>query len=646
MKDEQIYKFMEQLPEEYLDEYLQFHMQHAAEPARAHRLKLFNRLTALLRLRKTAHPYNEIDDLMREAVCNDTARRSTQNDVRISLPEQKQEDYMKTEKQARKLNKAALILIFATVLVIGGTAAAVGYSLHKHNQNSENRLENELSENETPPDLEHAVIRPKLTDQCDQAECHIFAKAQSGFYHAGSWGTEHEHTMSDGRTYITTDHHRLLRYFDEKSGKTAIVCAKPNCLHDGSEFCVATTKNYEIISQYVYLDGYVYAVALDNIEANKNPESCTRFPTVLLRYAPDGTEVTAIATLRESQYQSEGYGYGNFVVEIIAHRGQLWINLPYQELFTVKDSNMNIISGESRGGYELYCYEPEPKKLTVLATTGEPQKDYYPKSSAMMKGVGDYVYYHKVSGDWRDPVKNSGIYRIDCRTGVIEQVLNLKRDKSLYYTVSGNDIYYSFVTTSDFQDPTYTSFFKYNMKTQETTELISFFDLAKTQADWLDQEKTGYDYGRDASIDFANMIAANGCLYIPWCVNDYRKKDEAAGYNYITRFDADGNYETVDLGNAKGTDLPEEYVRSYVAKHGYWNNEDGTYIHIEPEDLTEADIQRAMKDNWLGKAGLTVASVTYDSGSFYFDEQRAVFRMTPDELFGDMNAELILTEIE
>lgn len=649
MKDEQIYQLMKLLPEEYLDEDLQYHMQRAAEPSRPHRLSY--RIAALLRRRKTEPLHNKIDELMRETVCREAARRAKRNHLKVSQTKKKQEDFMKEEKHACKLNKASLLLICAIVLALGGTAAAVGYSLHKQMQDSQNELENELFEDDTPLDLEHAVISPKLTNQLDQAECHQFAKTQSGFYYKGKWkksGTDHEIIMQDSSTYTWYETYPLLRYFDENSGETVTVCAKPNCLHDGNEFCVATTKNYEVISGYVYLDGYVYAVALDNIELNKNPEGCTKFPTVLLRYAPDGTEVTAIATLRESQYQSMGYSYSGMYVEMIAHRGQLWVYLPYNEQFTVKDENMQIVEAESRGGYEMYCYEPETKKVTVLATTGEPQKDYYPYTAGApcMRGIGNYVYFHKVAGDWRDPVKSSGVYRIDCRTGLIEQVLNLKSEKSAFYTVSGDDIYYSFITTSN-QSATDASFFKYDMKTQETTELIPFFDLAKTKADWLDKEKTGYDFGRNADIGFSNIIAAEGYVYVPWNLNDHRDEDETLSYNYITRFDADGNYETVDLGNAKGTELPEDYVRSYVEKNGYWDNK--TETCTKPEDLTEADIQKAIKDQYIGSQPLTFSSLAYDRGYFYFNEFRCVYRITQEELFGDMNVERLFlkdTDIE
>lgn len=593
-----------------------------------------------------------IEEKLREPIRAQKPSRSSltveQNGIRVYQTYYTQEDdYMKRERSERKLHKMYLILIAAAVLTIGGTIAGIAMAEKKHPSGEFDYDDSEIV-NDIPPDLEHAVISPKLTNQLDQAECHQFAKTQSGFYYAGNRGTERQITMENGRVYTITDNCAFLRYFDEKTGETVTVCAKPSCLHDGNEFCVATTKNYEIISKYVYLDGYVYAVALDNIELNKNPEGCTKFPTVLLRYAPDGTEVTAVATLRESQYQSIDYGHSNCDVEIVAHRGQLWIYLPYIEQFETKDANMNIISAESRGAYEMYCYEPETKKVTVLATTGEPQKDYHPYTAGApcMRGIGDYVYFHKISGDWRDPVKSSGVYRIDCRTGVIEQVLDLKREKSAYYTVSGDDIYYSFITTSN-QSATDASFFKYDMKTQETTELIPFFDLAKTKADWLDKEKTGYDFGRNADIGFSNIIAAEGYVYVPWNLNDFRDEDEALSYNYITRFDADGNYETVDLGNAKGTELPEEYVRSYVAKNGYWDNKTETYT--KPEDLTEADIQKAIKDQYIGSDPISSGSLFYDRGYFYFNEFRCVYRITQEELFGDMNVERLFlkdTDIE
>ena len=83
MNDQRLYELMELLPEELLDEDLQFHMQRAAETGKARRS---SRIAAFFRRRKPAVP-NEIDDLMRDAVRHDAPKRTAAQDAKIIIPE-------------------------------------------------------------------------------------------------------------------------------------------------------------------------------------------------------------------------------------------------------------------------------------------------------------------------------------------------------------------------------------------------------------------------------------------------------------------------------------------------------------------------------------------------------------------------------
>ena len=286
-----------------------------------------------------------------------------------------------------------LTLAVSAVLVIGGTAAAVGYSMHKQKKNSENRLENELSENETPPDTENAVIFPKLTNQQDEPEMHCYPQTDSGFFYLEAPdlpaydSEERRDILRQNTAFGAMDYDqapRGLRYYDAESGETVFVCAKPNCLHDGSEFCTATTQNYFALSYPVVLDDAVYLVALDYREYLQNRDNCTKYPTVLLRYAPDGTEVSEIARLYLSETPYHCYA------DLIAHRGQLWINCVYSEELIITDENLDYSNQHQRGKWEMYCFEPQTKKLTTLMTSGELQNEYNPAGgmSCRLEPVG------------------------------------------------------------------------------------------------------------------------------------------------------------------------------------------------------------------------------------------------------------------
>lgn len=515
-----------------------------------------------------------------------------------------QEEYMKKE---RKKARIYLYILAAAMLTIGGTAAAIAYS-SKHNGDSQG--ENSISEE----DLENAVILPNLTDQQDTPDAHGLAKADGGFFFIGG-----EYNPDDAR-YVIAD--AAIRYYDEESGETAYLCAKPNCLHNGSDFCTATTENYLLCSQVVYLDGYVYAIALDQQELLKKPDDCNKFPTVLLRYAPDGTEITPVAQLYFAEDEYE------LTAELIAHRGQLWMNCSYMTEISAYDANMNITDRQQYGRCEMFCYEPETQKLTSLCSSGDWQKDYTPFSSvaADLKGVGDYVYFHKWESDWRDPVKGCGIFRIDCRTGVISQVVDIdnnSRNKDRYYSVSGNHRYYSasgdriYYCLSDYfaTNPEYHVF---DLTTGEDTELLTLETIVQSvYPDFVCDEEV-MQYHR---LMMDSFFVDDTYLHILWT---YYEKDEAETDVYnpyigLTVLDTDGKIvKTVNLRDAEGVERPREILEIQATKYA-------DYFDIKTEKQKNEHLAntKAYIDGW---------GACYDNGTFYLKSDLVQYRLTVEDI--------------
>ena len=626
---------------------------------------------------------NEIEQIIRQ-------------DRKQKKQEQKKKQYVSeveiVKKETRK-SKILLVILAAALLAVGGTAAAVAYRAHKRVQQDD--LESKLTEEETPPDLENAVISPQLTDQQDRPDSHRYAETDSGFFYL-SQSTDYIEVTKDGHTWHEPEYHTGLKYCDLESGDTVFVCAKPNCLHDGSEFCTATTKNYEIASEPVWLDGYVYLIALDKRELLKNPEGCTRFPAVLLRYSPDGTEITEAAQLRLSEHQ---YAIG---AEIIAHRGQLWISCSYEEYWNTYDANMQLTSSETKGLWEMYCYEPESKKLTTLVSSGEAQKGYQTCTiinggsgslnapyASDLKGIGDYVYFHKIKCDWRDPVKDAGIFHIDCRTGVITKDVKLVSNKSVLYQISGNLAYYTF-------DPKYNASFTasdackiccYDMTDGTETQLATMSELAKEVLPDLTEEDWDNTYRQNIFVHMQNLFVAGGKLYLFWTFQDLRNDFTGEQQSFISEFDRTAAPHTVKLDVKM--QLPENIVRQKVEKNGYWGQEK---TWIAPEDITDEDtafirsngcyetadgewldprqqkeedwerlqnngfyydkwfsytpdqvtdeiFQRAMKD-W-GTDSLSLDSAAFNGKAFYLHGWAGFYRMTPEALLTNGDAEMI-----
>ena len=353
----------------------------------------------------------------------------------------------------------------------------------------------------------------------------------------------------------------------------------------------------------------------------------------------------------------------------------------------------------------MYCFEPQTKKLTTLMTSGELQNDYNPAGGMScrlepvgrsFRGIGDYVYFHKTRQDWRDPVKGSGIFRIDCRTGLIEEVLKIKQGKSDFFTISGDYIFYSY---NEYTSPGSGYEFRgCNMKTGEEIAFPALESIALELNPWLTQDMLEAKdvFGTvDVDIVLQQLLSSNGHLYAFWQILD-RRDWYGKDYAYISEFDSSGKLlHTAEMDKMKGLEFSEEYVRKYTKKNGYsydvkrwvapgeatqedldflryqgcWETEDGEWIHpnslraediehyqetgyyvsdfkfVQPEDVTEETIQMALKDRSKDLLDTYDSygsfKTCFDGKYFYLHSVQAIYRITPKELFSDMNAERI-----
>ena len=81
-----------------------------------------------------------------------------------------------------------------------------------------------------------------------------------------------------------------FRYYDVATGNAMYLCNKPECRHDGSEFCVATNDRYVILSFQLY-SGLLFAYAME--------ETDTQYLFKLLAVELDGSGMNEVATVKE-----------------------------------------------------------------------------------------------------------------------------------------------------------------------------------------------------------------------------------------------------------------------------------------------------------------------------------------------------------
>lgn len=198
----------------------------------------------------------------------------------------------------------------------------------------------------------------------------------------------------------------VLMYADKETGESVPVCAKPNCKHDGSDSCVASTRVYAP-SFMEYHDGYLYTLTTKFLhpEERKHPEMCWEGDSsvagdiksedcrqVLLRYSPDGTEIKELYD----------FGSGKGVSKCLFHRGYLWCLVQLQK--TGEDINHEVTGDASQfisGGWQLWGYELATGKAVCLYDARPDEKyDQVNNLPRFFTAGGDYLYFCRKLVDW------------------------------------------------------------------------------------------------------------------------------------------------------------------------------------------------------------------------------------------------------
>ena len=168
-----------------------------------------------------------------------------------------------------------------------------------------------------------------------------------------------------------------LHYFDIPTQKDIILCNKPECKHDGNEYCVATNAKYHPIAFQVY-SGSIFATAYCMDEE--------KLEFKLLRFAPDGSSLSEVVTYYSTiptnidkvplTPSNDKYGY-NF---LFIHRNKAYLPFCFHEEYA---ANNEIVYGMM----ELSLDSMELK--SVFEETASKTNTPWYKLSAQ----GDYVYY-------------------------------------------------------------------------------------------------------------------------------------------------------------------------------------------------------------------------------------------------------------
>ena len=330
---------------------------------------------------------------------------------------------MNTENNTHKIRHHAGkfawgIGLAAALLGAGGITAAV--AMRGSNTS-------DTTKQTSTPDVIEQNSMFALTDQTDTPGMRGLAESENGFYFF-------KRSQSDSSDKENSKERKTLFYSDKETGEVVWLCNRANCLHDGNEFCVATTSKYEqLVSFPVWFEGYLYTIAQKSEDQS----------VVLLRYEPDGSAITEMLTLYTGDstvYESE------MQAEIIAHRGYLWYTVSRNKFYVEEDPNLGTAGVEILCDYQLSAYDVTNGQTTVLLSA-DAQEHYYSLANPInLQGEGNYIYFEVLQASWGEQNGlTTGIWRLSCLTGETEKLLDTQLSQQTEQDtllVSGDRLFY------------------------------------------------------------------------------------------------------------------------------------------------------------------------------------------------------------
>ncbi len=243
-----------------------------------------------------------------------------------------------------------------------------------------------------------------------------------------------------------------FRYVDSATGNDLYLCNKPECRHDGNEFCVATNDRYGIDHVGMY-GGRIFATAIEATE--------TQFKFHLLSIALDGSVLNEEVTYLTMEKTGVLPAYHVDKTQIYIHRnvalipvwmigadgtettqffGTAVVNLDTKEVTWLDEEpfspdNPEISKITAYGDYFYYCRAE--KKKTILYRYNI--KDGAEEEHKLMVGFkGNYAVL-----DENTIVYTKSNNKVLCvyhrETGENEEKVNLKRWKKWYYNGVANE---------------------------------------------------------------------------------------------------------------------------------------------------------------------------------------------------------------
>lgn len=251
-------------------------------------------------------------------------------------------------------------------------------------------------------------------------------KPTSADYQRGNKGNRHVYSImkaENGYYYGKSGYNSSLElhYYDSKNGRNMYLCNKPECRHDGNEFCAATSDRYNVTGMVLYGD---------DIYINAVERTGTAYQFKLLRASGDGSSLSEVTTYFETDNKERLPGYlHNLPNGMTIHKNKAFLTY---SLFNPANRDIGVCG--------TAIYDLQTGELTYL---GEKDMDFT-EVDINFCGCGDYMYFVRSKGSRKQ------LYRYSYSDGSLEKIPlknNFRGQYALYdentcfYIKDGGDVY-------------------------------------------------------------------------------------------------------------------------------------------------------------------------------------------------------------
>lgn len=237
----------------------------------------------------------------------------------------------------------------------------------------------------------------------------------------------------------------------------------------------------------------------------------------------------------------------------------------------ISDDTLGIAKFRECGGYGMFVYAPADGELTKLYGTNKTEQGFSAWTEyERMVGLDDDIYFYKLT-DWQDPLKEQGVFRLDCRTGEAAQLIAEKPNHDITCFSAAGDklVYYDLSTYTPKKSET--RFVAFDLTTGEETPLLDPQVLFESQHPGESAWTKRLDARREP-FELAGLLCDESHVFIAW--NSELDPEKSEEQSWLTVCDWDGNIaQTLEI-TALPTVTDSAFIEKYLKQNSYLSSKE------------------------------------------------------------------------